>query len=171
MSNFDEAIQIILKHEGGFSEDHGNTTNFGISKNFLHTCTEEYINIDSDWIKNLTQETAIAIYKKYFWLPNNYELIEDQKIAEKVFDLCVNCGSKTANRCLQCAINSFRNSLIEDGILGLKSLQELEIVATQFGRDALLKIFSFFATKFYIEVVQHKLEKRENLYGVFQKNC
>ena len=45
MSNFDEAIKVILKHEGGYTEDHAGATNFGITLRSLD------VDIDADDIR------------------------------------------------------------------------------------------------------------------------
>ena len=55
MTTFNEIIEKILEHEGGYVDDPldaGGETNFGITKKF-------YPNVD---IKNLTEEQAKKIY-------------------------------------------------------------------------------------------------------------
>ena len=95
---FKFAIKVILQHEGGLSEnehDAGGLTNWGISQRFADA---EKLNID---VKNLTQAEAIAIYKKHFWDKYNYNALEGQYIATKVFDVSVNCGPKQAAKMLR----------------------------------------------------------------------
>jgi len=82
MANFELAIPTVLSNEGGYVNDiadPGGETNFGISK-------RSYPNVD---IKNLTSESASAIYQKDFW---KFDGINDQAVATKVFDAFVNMG-------------------------------------------------------------------------------
>ena len=60
---FDDIIEVVLEHEGGYvhdPKDLGGETNFGIAKRF-------YPDVD---IKNLTKEQAKQIYKKDYWDKN-----------------------------------------------------------------------------------------------------
>jgi lysozyme family protein len=80
MANFEPAIEITLKNEGGLVDDPadpGGLTKFGLSQ-------RSYPNVD---IKNLTIEDAKAIYLKDFW---KFGGITDQSIANKIFDSYVN---------------------------------------------------------------------------------
>ena len=80
MADFYQAIQIVLKNEGGYSNDPadpGGETNFGISK-------ASYPNVD---IRNLTVAEATAIYLQDYWLIGG---IIDQSVADKLFDAYVN---------------------------------------------------------------------------------
>lgn len=116
--NFNNAIQKVLEHEGGYvndPRDSGGETNFGISK-------RAYPNLK---IRDLTKEDAIAIYLKDYWAPNNYDHIKNADIASKVFDMGVLLGSKTSNKLLQQTLNKMGASLVEDGILGPKSIKAI----------------------------------------------
>ena len=86
--NFDQAVEIIIKHEGGYIAhplDPGGETKYGISK-------KSYPHLD---IKLLTVEKAKVIYKEDFW--NKCEI---DKLPEKVrlmfFDCAVNQGPRRA---------------------------------------------------------------------------
>ena len=90
MADFELAIPVVLRNEGGYVDDPndaGGETNFGISK-------RSYPNVD---IKNLTVEEASAIYKHDFW---KFDGINDQAVATKIFDSYVNNG-RTAIRIAQ----------------------------------------------------------------------
>jgi lysozyme family protein len=102
---FDQAVKIVLVHEGGYSldpKDPGGETRFGISK-------RAYPMLD---IKNLTMEAAIDIYKSDYW----DSLAIDQMppdIRLMVFDCAVNQGRTRAVRILQGALG-----VKQDGVLG-----------------------------------------------------
>ena len=66
MSKFDEIIEVVLEHEGGYvndPKDPGGETNFGIAKRS---------NPDVD-IKNLTKAEASLIYKTKYWDKNKVD--------------------------------------------------------------------------------------------------
>lgn len=86
--NFETAVQIILKHEGGYVNDPadpGGETKYGISK-------RSYPKIN---IKTLSKAAAIEIYRNDYW-----EAAECDKAAKyfklMIFDTAVNCGVSTA---------------------------------------------------------------------------
>jgi len=61
--NFDEIIEVVLHHEGGYvndPKDPGGETNFGIAK-------RSHPDVD---IKNLTKDGAKEIYKEHYWDKN-----------------------------------------------------------------------------------------------------
>lgn len=125
---FEEAIKVILKHEGGYTndkDDPGGATDYGISLRFLK---DHGIDLNGDGkvnemdIKSLTKEKAIKIYKQYWWDKYHYEAINSIYYATKVFDMAVNMGGKQAHILVQRAVNHCGYALIVDGILGGKSL-------------------------------------------------
>jgi lysozyme family protein len=123
MSTFELAIYTILKHEGSFTNnptDRGGATKYGISQRFLSHLTDEEVTIED--MKNLTKETAIKLYKTYWWDRYNYNTIVNQSIATKVFDLAINMGPYYAHRLLQRACWKVNKNIItelkDDGILG-----------------------------------------------------
>jgi len=112
-SNFELAIPVILRHEGGYcwvEGDAGGETNFGISK-------RSYPDID---IKNLTSADASVIYKRDWWDHYGYGRIDAQMLATKIFDTAVNIGPKPAHRIAQKAVG-----VIVDGILGIVSISAI----------------------------------------------
>jgi len=109
MSTFEDAIDTILEHEGGYvnnPSDPGGETKYGI-------CKRVYPSLD---IKNLTKEKAIAIYRRDYWRPY-YSLINHQDTATKIFDMAVNMGHSQANKIVQRAVN-----VTADGIIGKQTI-------------------------------------------------
>lgn len=144
MSSFDLAIPNVLKHEGLGREgivhhvigDSGGATNdFGVSLRYLKSLGELGDidldgDIDEDDLKKMTREQAIYFYRQTFWVPNRYEEISDQQVADKMLDIAINMGSKQVNKCLQRAIRSASDNalcLIEDGIVGAKTLEGVKL--------------------------------------------
>ena len=114
MSDFDKAVEILLKDEsGGYVEnDHGR----GPSKWGVTLLTAQKIH--PEWaagdIKNLNRDDAKQFYKDWLWDHYHIGLLEDQSVASKIFDIAANIGPVTCIMILQHAVH------VEpaDGILG-----------------------------------------------------
>lgn len=133
MSKFDPAVQATLVNEGGFFHNTvtGEVVNFGITLTFASDCGLCGSN-DQDFVKNLTQQQAIDIYKKHFWDAHNLGSINDQSVASKAFDLTVNMGpggktkdgsvAEGALTLLQHAVCDCGGNCMIDGIVGPATL-------------------------------------------------
>lgn len=132
MSNFDEAFNIVVGHEGGYTNDRrdrGNWTTGIIGRGRLKgtkygIAAHAYPQLD---IRNLTLASAKAIYKRDYWdrlsadgLPASLALV--------AFDTAVNSGVDRARRLLGQA-RDWRHYLI----LRLAFLRSLRAYRT-FGR-------------------------------------
>jgi len=106
---FDQELEVILKHEGGYVDDPldpGGETNYGISK-------KQYPDLD---IKNITPMEVREIYKKDYYDENRCGEIVHQKVRLHFFDIMVNTGNA---KILQRAVNRIsKNKLEIDGIVG-----------------------------------------------------
>ncbi len=168
MAIFEIAINTVLQHEGIFSNDkndRGGATKYGISLRYLkslHDIDGESGDLDKDGdvdiddIHILTKEDAINFYKQNFWLKNQYGKINDQKIATKIFDLCVNMGASRANRILQDSCNVLGPKyLIVDGIIGKKTLKVVnDIVSDVWLNCLLLREIRWQAANFYKDITR-----------------
>lgn len=100
---FEEAIERVLSHEGGYTAgegDPGGETQWGISK-------RSYPHID---IKALTRDQAKAIYRSDFWTPVS-EL--PSALRFQGLDAAVNHGIGNALRFIQRAVD-----VADDGVIG-----------------------------------------------------
>ena len=94
--NFQECIDFLLEHEGGYvwhKSDPGGETNWGITKR-----TAEWVLGREVDMKTLSRETAVKIYEMKYWpyfghLPPGLDLC--------AFDFGVNAGPTRAQRILQ----------------------------------------------------------------------
>lgn len=128
MADFEPAVQLTLQNEGGFFHNlvTGEVVNYGITLAFASGCG--YCTAtDVDFIKNLTQQQAIDIYKTHFWEPKKFGCIEAQIIANKAFDLTVNMGGGDSRRpgaitLLQRAVCDCGRDCSIDGVIGPQSL-------------------------------------------------
>lgn len=132
MADFDYAIKIILRHEGGLVDnphDPGGITNWGITIPFLKTlkfAAETYFGhpspVTRDDIRGMTREQAVTIYRAVIWDPNHYADLSDDKVGTKVFDTTVNMGEKRGEILAQQAANRCGANLFVDGQIGPKSI-------------------------------------------------
>ena len=128
MADFEPAVQQTLQNEGGFFHNQvtGEVVNYGVTLTFASSfgyCDAA----DQGYIKGLTQQQAIDIYKKHFWDPHNLGSINDQIVANKAFDLTVNMGPGDAQHegaltLLQRAARDVGGNCSVDGIIGPNSL-------------------------------------------------
>lgn len=115
MADFNIAITKTIAKEGGakFTEtagDRGGKTKFGISQ-------LSYPSLD---IANLTEERAKEIYRADYWNRIRGDEIDDQSVAENIFDFAVNAGVRTAVRLAQVVLG-----VEADGVSGPKTVRAL----------------------------------------------
>ena len=119
---FDQAIEVVLAHEGGYSDnplDFGGPTNFGISSRFNPGLEVEL----------LTRDTAIEVYWERYWKGRNYDMLPEP-VATKVFDLAVNLGSRVAVKCLQRAVMACGTLVAIDGLIGPQTAGAVAMLTT-----------------------------------------
>lgn len=99
MAEFEKAIPLILKWEGGYVDDKddlGGATNRGIIfKIFKQYAAQFGLPPTKDGLKQLSEEQAKIIYKDRFWNPMKGDDINDQQVANIIFDGFVNAGTST----------------------------------------------------------------------------
>lgn len=142
--NFEQAVEIVLKHEGGYvndPKDRGGETKFGISK-------RAYPSLD---IKNLTKEKAKEIYYNDYWCEGKCNLLPEQ-LRYPHFDACVNLGIHGANKALQNALG-----VIEDGIIGQTTLEA--------ALDLTLERYLFFRLYKYCQIVRNNHSQAKFIGG------
>jgi lysozyme family protein len=111
--NFDQAFDILLKHEGGFSDhaaDPGGKTRYGITE-----AVAREVGYRGD-MRELPVDLAKRIYKDRYWDAVRAEELP-AAIRYAVFDAAVNSGPRQAIRWLQRAAGAK-----DDGIIGPKTL-------------------------------------------------
>lgn len=128
MSAFALAVTSLLREEGGYvADDPGGPTNFGISQKSYPALT----------IRDLTEQDAVAIYRRDFWLPLRCDELP-VALAVGLLDAAVNQGPVPAVLDLQKALG-----VTADGRIGPQTLaraQAAEVVDTLtrfFGRRAM----------------------------------
>ena len=155
LTKFNEIIEVVLEHEGGYvndPKDPGGETNFGIAKRS---------NPDVD-IKNLTEEEAKEIYKRDYWDKNNIDDLPDD-LKHILFDMCVNMGRGTAVKVLQRAINNKGGSLAIDGGFGPSTSFALAAYSPELDRVRAYRV------KYYADLVTRKPDLEKFYFGWFRR--
>lgn len=144
----EDIINGVIKVEAGYvnnPDDRGGETNFGITKAVAEE-NGKILRSEFKWdgtMKNLTKPMAYRIYELEYW--SHLKLDDVYKtspfLADKLFDLAVNCGKVRAVTWFQRALNAFNRKqkdykdLVVDGGLGNKSLTALEGLVKVRGKD------------------------------------
>jgi len=121
LNNWDKSFELVIKSEGGFTNDQndpGNRMPDGRQGCTIWGCTqktwEAYVGhqVTQDDIRKLTKEDVKPLYKKEYWdkvsgdsLPVGIDYL--------LFDFGINAGPKTSVKTLQKALK-----LSDDGVLG-----------------------------------------------------
>jgi lysozyme family protein len=116
MADFKQAVQKTLVHEGGYvnnPHDKGGPTKYGITQ-------ADMPGVD---IASITPDQAVAYYSNNYWKPL-YSQINDQTLAEKLFDMGVLFGVKTAVRMLQITMQHDL-AVVSDGSFGPQTLADV----------------------------------------------
>ena len=120
-SNYAEALQAVLVHEGGFvnnPKDPGGMTNLGCTK----AVWEEYVGhpVDEKAMRALTPSDVAPLYKRKYWdkvfgddLPAGVDYV--------VFDAAINSGAGRAAKWLQACVG-----VEPDGGIGPKTLAAVQ---------------------------------------------
>ena len=131
--NFTEALEHVLKHEGGFvnhPSDPGGMTNLGVTR----AVWEEWVGRESSEkeMRSLTPEMVAPLYKRKYWdrvkcddLPSG--------VNYAVFDASVNSGTGRAAKWLQEVVGA-----VADGAIGEKTLAKVRT----HDADALVNAYS-----------------------------
>lgn len=138
MADFKRAIAKIWRHEGvtfdgggkllrtGYvndPDDPGGETNFGITVATARRCGYTKPMLE------MTIDDAESIYRMEYWLGDS---IEDQEIAEELFDTSVNCGRERAVDFLQRSLNALNQrgtlypDVLVDGAFGSQTITALQ---------------------------------------------
>lgn len=125
MAAYEPAFEKMIINEGGYKlvnipGDSGGQTFAGIARNY-HGSWKGWNYIDSNDLTNPKLINSVkSFYKSKFWNLINGDKINNQKIAELIFDFAVNAGVRTSAKIAQGIINAEM-----DGVIGPKTLAKL----------------------------------------------
>ena len=151
---FDEIIEVVLEHEGGYvndPKDPGGETNYGISK-------RAYPNED---IKNLTEEGAKDIYRRDYW--ERYRCAElPESLRHIYFDMCVNMVAGRATKIMQETANAKGANLKIDGGMGPMTIGAMKKVELERVRA--------YRVKYYATLIERKPDLAKFYFGWFKRS-
>jgi lysozyme family protein len=114
---FDQAVAIVLRHEGGLTDDPadpGGLTNFGFD-------ARDNPDLSAEEIRSMTVDQARERYYAQWWQPYRWGDLASP-LACKAFDAAVLMGAKEAITCLQRACRAAGSKVTEDGVLGTETV-------------------------------------------------
>lgn len=170
MAQFEPAIQNTEKWEGGWTNDPndaGGETYIGISRNTFPNWTG-WTQIDlaknqEGFPKTLSanstlQALVVQFYRQNFW---RYDAINDQAVANKIFDCAVNVGLVHANKIAQKLAGCN-----PDGIVGPATIEAINHMDS----NSFLNGFRAAAEEYHKEIVADHPEDAEFLSGWLRRD-
>ena len=164
---FEDAFNFTLGNEGGYSNhpsDPGGATNFGIIQRVLDAWNGAHPELAfPGQVKDLTEVQAQAIYRTDYW---HWDEIAHPALAIKLFDIGVNCGTGTAVKLLQRAVNRLAAPpLSVDGKLGPNTLRAVNAQAP----DPILQALCQVQRDYYQAIVDRNASQAVFLKGWFNR--
>ena len=168
MSEFQPALQKVLSHEGGYvndPDDPGGETYRGVARN-MHSKWSGWVRIDmcknqSGFPANLEKDTELQneiarFYQINFWDKINGDNIQNQLVANSIFDFSVNAGVKTSASLAQLVVETEA-----DGVIGPQSLEKINA----FDPDHFLAVFTLAKIARYMAIIRKRPASKKYLYG------
>lgn len=173
--SINKLIDELIKREGGYVNDptdRGGETNYGITI----ATAKAYGYVGK--MKDLSLETARAIYLQNYWTKPKFNLVDavSPSIAEELLDTGVNCGTGFAKPLLQKALNLLNQNgtlfadLDADGIYGDKTIKALKTYLDKRGKEGelvLLRILNTYQANRYISLAEKNPTQEKFVYGWF----
>ena len=168
MADFSKAFQLVLAHEGGYGndpDDPGGETYKGVARK-IHSKWEGWQNVDMrkrepGFPANLErdlqlQESISDFYRVTFWDKIKGDDIQNQEIAESIFDFGVNAGVATSATLAQLVVKAKT-----DGVIGPQSIATINA----FDPEHFLAAFTVAKIARYVSIVKKRPTSRKYFYG------
>tara|TARA_R100000687_G_scaffold78883_1_gene72629 strand:- start:1261 stop:1776 length:516 start_codon:yes stop_codon:yes gene_type:complete len=161
MAEFTAAFEEMIRNEGGYvfhnvAGDRGGDTYAGVSRRY-HPDWEGWVFVDSQDLGNPALTASVSdFYLEQFWDRLRGDHIQDQRIAETLFDFAVNAGTRTAVRLAQKILEA-----TPDGILGPVTIDLLN----QYPANDFLYRYAMAKVARYAEIVNGDSSQSKFLLG------
>lgn len=183
MADFNKAYEITLKNEGGYVNDPtdaGGETFKGISRKYHPSWPGWKIldlhKKDSNFPKNSYKDSNLDVevknfYKANYWDINLLDQCLSQNVANELFDTGVNMGTARAAKFLQRALNLLNKNntiyedIVEDGKIGIATINALTKCINYKGDEYLYKILNILQGQHYIDYMTKSPTQEKYAYG------
>ncbi len=168
MANFDHAFELTMKAEGGYvcdPDDPGGETYMGVARS-RNPKWGGWIDIDllkgkPNFPKSLDSDENVqgkvkALYEQNYWDKVQGDKIQNQDVAESIFDFAVNAGPRTSAKLAQLAVEAE-----PDGIIGENTLAKIN----QEVPKTFLAVFTLAKIGRYVNIVEKNKTSRKYFYG------
>ncbi len=168
MADFNLAFPLTIAHEGGYDndpDDPGGETYKGVARK-IHSKWDGWTKVDMlkrqpGFPANLDkdaelQQDVLSFYRLTFWDKMNGDLIDDQDVANSIFDFGVNAGLSTSASLAQMVVGAEA-----DGVIGPKSVS----LINNFNSEHFLSAFTVAKIARYIHIVKKRPTSRKYFYG------
>jgi lysozyme family protein len=168
MALFETALQKVLAHEGGYvndPDDPGGETYKGIARK-LNSKWDGWVRVDMAKTQtgfpgnlekdNELQDEVSRFYQVNYWDTLRADQLENQLVADSIFDFAVNAGVRTSASLAQLVIEA-----TPDGIIGSATLEKLNA----FDPDHFLAAFTVAKIARYISIIKKRPASKKYLYG------
>jgi len=172
MAQFSISYRKTSGHEGGYADnlnDRGGETYRGIARK-RHPDWEGWqivdrLKLESDFPKNLEIDPDISnlvvkFYHDNFWTAINGDVIQQQEIADELYDTGVNMGVVAAIKILQNSLNILNKNqtlykdISEDGKIGQQTLGAISAFLATRKLEFLLKVVNVAQGCRYLQLLQ-----------------
>lgn len=165
MPTFTDAVEKVLKHEGGYVDnknDKGKKTNWGITQAVYETFLKRKLS-DAEAesvMRNMPRSHAIAIYKKNYW-----DVVKGDQlpyaVAVALFDQAVNRGHQSAIKQAQGILK-----IPQDGVAGPQFVNSVKALVSVKGNEkAFLDKYLAASKVFYTNLAKNNPTQAEFLKG------
>jgi len=168
MADFTQAFDLMIAHEGGYvndPDDPGGETYKGVARKIFSKWdgwqTIDMLKRQPAFPANLDkdpeiQEAVSDFYRVNFWDRIKGDDIENQKIAESIFDFAVNAGVGTS-----AILSQMVSGSKPDGVIGPNSVEAINQVQA----DHFLASFTVAKIARYVTIVKKRPSSRKYFYG------
>ena len=161
MAEFEPAFEKMIRNEGGYVDhtvagDRGGRTYAGITRNH-HNDWDGWQYLDRGDTDNPALTGLVRdFYRENYWNRVRGDDIEDQAIAESVFDFAVNAGVSTSSKLAQLVVNA-----TPDGRIGPKTLAAINAV----DGDSFVPRFALAKVARYVEICKRDRGQMKFMLG------
>lgn len=168
MAEFKPAFEKVIANEGGYGndpDDPGGETYKGIARKMnsgwlgwhIIDLLKQQAGFPANLDKNMElQEEVNAFYETQFWNRISGSLINEQAVANSIFDFAVNTGTVTSVSLAQLVVE-----IPPDGVLGPDTAKRINA----FDKDHFLAAFTVAKIARYVAIIKKRPTSRKYFWG------